>query len=501
MLQFVPDALALTFDVSILIALAVGTFAGIIIGALPGLGTVLGLVMALPFTFVLDPPTAIALLLAIYVSSIYGGSISAILINVPGTPQSAATVFDGYPMAQRGDAPLALGWATIASFAGGIFSLVVLVLIAPQLARVALLFGPIETFALIFFSLTTIAWVSSGEMIKGILSATIGLFLALIGPDSMTGQVRFSFDNLFLSAGLTVIPLLIGFFAVSEILHQAATLKDVKIASVTSGGFRIPAWSEWKPRLVTLLRSCGIGSFIGVLPGTGATAAVFISYADAKRRASNPEGFGKGEPSGLVASEASNNAVSGGAMVPMLALGIPGDGGTVVMMGALTIHNVIPGVRLFSEQPDLVTLIFVLLLVANIFMLIFGAVGSNVFSRMLKLPVTLLMPLVLLMSLVGAFAIRSNPVDLIVVIVFGLAGFLLRLNRFPPAPIIIAFVLGQPLELAFRQGLVLTDKNFLLFFASPIATVLFIISALILLNLFGLGGFMGKLFRRETANG
>ncbi|MDE0354751.1 MAG: tripartite tricarboxylate transporter permease [Deltaproteobacteria bacterium] len=500
MLQFVPEALAQTFDVSILVALAIGTIAGIIIGALPGLGTVLGLVMALPFTFVLDPPTAVALLLAIYVSSIYGGSISAILINVPGTPQSAATVFDGYPMARRGDAPLALGYATMASFAGGIFSLAVLVLVAPQLAKVALLFGPIETFALIFFSLTTVAWVSGGEMIKGLLSATIGLFLALIGPDSMTGQIRFSFDNLFLSAGLTVIPLLIGFFAVSEILYQAATLKDVKILSVPEGGFSIPPWSAWKPRLVTLARSCGIGSFIGVLPGTGATAAVFISYADAKRRAPNPEEFGKGEPSGLIASEASNNAVSGGAMVPMLALGIPGDGGTVVMMGALTIHSVIPGVRLFSEQPDLVTQIFVLLLVANLFMVFFGALGSNLFSRMLRLPVTLLMPLVLLMSLVGAFAIRSNPVDLIAVIVFGLAGFLLRLNKFPPAPIIIAFVLGEPLELAFRQGLVLTDKNFLQFFASPIASILFAISALILLNLFGLGGFVGKYFKRNRAD-
>lgn len=498
MLQFVPEAIATSFTLSVLLALAVGTIAGIIIGALPGLGTVLGLVMALPFTYVMDPATSIALLLAVYVSSIYGGSISAILINVPGTPQSAASVFDGYPMAQRGDGALALGYATIASFIGGIFSLIVLVMIAPQLAKFALRFGPIETFALIVFALTTIAWVSSGEMLKGLLSASIGLFLALIGPDAMTGQIRFNFDNLFLSAGLTVIPLLIGFFAVSEILFQAAVLRDVKLPAVVSGGFKIPPWSAWRPRIVTLLRSCGIGSFIGVLPGTGATAAVFVSYADAKRRAPNPEDFGRGEPSGLIASEASNNAVSGGAMVPMMALGIPGDGGTVVLMGALTIHNVIPGVRLFSQQPDLVTLIFVLLFFANILMLFIGGLGANVFSRMLKVPTTLLMPLVFMMSVVGAYAIRSNPVDLVVVAVFGLVGFLLRINRFPPAPIIIGFVLGQPLEMSLRQGLILTDMNFLAFFASPIALILFGITGLIVLNLFGFGKVVTRVFGKRA---
>ena len=486
MLEYIPGAFASAISFEILMYMFIGTCCGIIIGALPGLGTVLGLVMALPFTYSLDPAPAIALLLSIYVSSIYGGSISAILINVPGTPQSAASVFDGYPMAQRGEGALALGWATIASFVGGVFSLIILVTLAPQLARFALNFGPVETFALIAFALTTIAWVSSGEILKGLLSACIGLFLSTIGPDPMMGTIRFNFDSLFLSAGLTVIPLLIGFFAVSEILFQAATLKDVKLPAVASGGFKVPPWSAWKPRLVTLFRSCSIGSFIGVLPGTGATAAVFVSYADAKRRAPNPEDFGKGEPSGLIASESANNAVSGGAMVPMMALGIPGDGGTVVLLGALTIQNVIPGVRLFSQQPDLVTLIFVLLFLANIFMLLIGAFGANVFSRMLKIPTTLLMPLVFMMSIVGAYAIRSNPVDIIVIAVFGLIGFMLRLNKFPPAPIIIGFVLGTPMEMSFRQGLIMNDMNPVRFFTSPIALFLFVITGLIILGQFGL---------------
>ena len=492
MLEFIPGAFTSVFSLDIILCLAIGTFAGIIIGALPGLGTVLGLVMALPFTYTLEPGPAIALLLAIYVSSIYGGSLSAILINVPGTPQSAASVFDGYPMAQRGDGALALGYATIASFIGGIFSLVILVMLAPQLARFALNFGPIETFALIVFALTAIAWVSSGEMLKGQLAACIGLFLSMIGPDTITGQIRFNFDSLFLSAGLTIIPLLIGFFAVSEILYQAATLRDAKRPAVASGGFKIPAWHEWKKRSVTLLRSCAIGSFIGVLPGTGATAAVFVSYADAKRRSANPENFGKGDPCGLIASESANNAVSGGAMVPMMALGIPGDGGTVVLLGALTIHNVIPGVGLFTGQPDLVTLIFVLLFIANVFMLVMGGAGANLFSRLLKIPTTLLMPLVFMMSVVGAYAIRSNPVDIIVIVLFGLMGFFLRLNRFPPAPIIIGFVLGAPLEMSLRQGLILTDMQVSLFFTSPIALLLFSITAVVILGQLGLFRFLSQ---------
>ena len=237
-----------------------------------------------------------------------------------------------------------------------------------------------------------------------------------------------------------------------------------------------------------------------MLPGTGATAATFISYAEAKRRAPNPEAFGKGEPSGLIASESSNNAVSGGAMVPMLSLGIPGDGGTVVMLGALTIHNVIPGVRLFQEQPHLVTLIFVLLFVANVFMLVLGAAGASVYSRLLRIPVTLLMPLVLMLCIVGAYAIRSNPVDLVVVMVFGIIGFLLRLNSFPAAPIIIGFILGAPLERNLRQGLILTDTNFLSFFASPIASILFAVTGLMLLNLFGLGRLLSSRLSKKSGD-
>lgn len=498
MIEHLPYAFSLALSWQVLVAMAIGTVAGIIIGGLPGLGTVLGLVIALPFTFSMEPATAIALLLSIYVSSIFGGSISAILINVPGTPQSAASVLDGYPMSQKGEGDLALGYAMIASFVGGIISLIVLIIFAPQLAKFALSFGPIETFALILFALTTVAGVSADDMLKGMIATLIGLFLSLIGPDEMTGQIRFDFDNLFLAAGLNAIPLLIGIFAISEVFYQAGIAGRAGDATAIRGGFRVAPWSEWKPRIVTLLRSCGIGSMIGVLPGTGATAATFISYADAKRRATNPEDFGKGEPSGLIASEASNNAVSGGAMVPMLSLGIPGDAGTAVMLGALAIHNIAPGAQLFQSQPQTVTMVFVLLFVANIFMLVLGAAGANIYSRVLQVPVTLLMPLVLLLCIVGAYAVRSNPIDLAVVIILGVLGFLMRMYRFPLAPIIIGFILGAPLERALRQGLILTDTDFFAFFERPIAAVLFVVTGLILLKLMGLGQLLLRVFGRSS---
>lgn len=480
MIAHLPEALSLTFSWSVMLALLAGSVIGVIVGVLPGLGSALGLVMVLPITFGLEPAAAVAVLVSVYACSIYGGSVSAILINVPGTPQSAATVMDGYPMARQGKAALALGWATMASFVGGMFSLVLLVLTAPQLARFSLNFGPIETFALILFAMTTIAWVSHGSMVKGVLASLIGLFIGLVGPDQMTGQTRFDFDLFVLSGGFALVPVLIGIFALSEILIQAAFMKDASAPTVIEGGFKLAPWREWRARWVTFLRSSAIGSFIGILPGTGATAAAFIAYADAKRRSPRTANFGKGEPEGVVASETANNAVSGGAMVPMLALGIPGDGVTAIMMGALTIHGIVPGVYLFRDQPSLVTSIFLLFFLANILILVIGAGGASLYSRLLRAPMSLLMPAVVLLSFVGAYATRTNPFDFTVVIVAGVIGFLLRLNGFPLAPIIIGFILGKPLEMGLRQGLVMTDQNFLAFALSPIAAFLFALTALVL---------------------
>ena len=478
-MDVISTALAQLASWEVLVAIVVGTIFGTIVGALPGMGTVVALIVVLPFTFSMSTSAAIALLLCIYCSSVYGGSISAILVNTPGRPQSAATIFDGYPMAQKGEADLALGWATLASTIGGIFSLIVLILMAPTLARFSIQFGPVETFALILFALTCIAWVSKGSTINGLLAGTIGLFLATIGPDTMTGLTRFSFNIDILAGGLSLISVLIGLFALSEVFYRAATYSENKPPDVSGVGFRLPTFHEFRIRIRVLFQSSVIGTLIGILPGTGATAATFISYAEARRSSPRKHNFGKGEPDGLIASEASNNAVTGGALIPTLALGIPGDGGTVVLLGALIIQGVIPGVQLFQNSPEIMIGAFIVIMVANLLMFVIGAISAQGFTRLLRTPEPILMGFVLLMSLVGAFAVRGNPVDVIVSVIAGIAGVIMRFAKIPMAPIVIGMALGKNLEESLRQGMMLFEGSFLMFFQQPIALVIFIMTLIV----------------------
>lgn len=481
-MEHLLPALDLVLNLEVSLAILVGTAFGIVMGALPGLGTVLAITIALPFTFSMGPAPSIALVLAIYCSSVYGGSISAILINTPGTPQSAATVLDGYPMAVRGEADLALGWATMASLIGGLFSTVVLVLAAPRLAQFALSFGPIETFALIALALTCIAGVSRGSMINGLLAGVIGLFLATVGTDNMTGFVRFDFDLFELSAGLELVPVLIGLFALTEVFARLAMPQEGSDGVHSRIGFSIAPLREWLVRWKTLLKSCVIGTAVGILPGTGAATAAFISYSEAKRSGRFREKLGTGEPEGLVASEASNNAVTGGALVPTLALGIPGDPSTAVMMSALIIQGIQPGVRLFTDNPELMYGSFIVLAACNVVMALMGAAAAPALTRLLRLPEPVLLPLVLVLSIVGAYGVRGNPFDLLTALVAGIVGFFLRLAGMPMAPIVIGMVLGPTFEENLRQGLILTDGSFLAFFSGhPIAVVLMAVTGLVLL--------------------
>lgn len=475
------DAFDLVLDFSVLLCLFGGVFLGVLVGALPGLGTITALAMILPFTFVLDAPQAFALLLSVYCSSVYGGSISALLINVPGTPQSAATVLDGYPMARKGLAAEALGWSTTASTIGGVFSLIILMIAAPQLAAIALEFGPIEIFALIVFSLTTIAWVSRGTPVKGLLGGILGLFMATVGIDQMSGVQRFTFDVFSLSAGFNLVSVLIGLFALSEVFYQAAQKSRQVSKPIVSVGFKLAPFGEWWIRSRTLLRSCFIGTFLGVLPGVGAAVASLIGYAQARMGSPRKSNFGKGEPEGIIASEAANNAVTGGALVPTLALGIPGDGGTAVMLGALIVHGITPGARLFSESPDLVASIFVALLFANLMMFVAGMVCAHLFSRVVATPTSVVMAVVVALSLAGAYVIRNSFLDVVVAVVVGIIGLLLRYNRFPLAPIVIGFILGPTFEESFRQGLIITRQNVFEFFAQPIAACFFTLTILVML--------------------
>ncbi|MFK7731943.1 MAG: tripartite tricarboxylate transporter permease [Pseudomonadales bacterium] len=473
MIESIPEALGLILTVEGLVVLTLGTMLGIVLGALPGIGSTVAVAMILPFTLTMAQAPAILLLLAVYAGSVYGGSISAILINTPGTPQSAATCLDGYPMAQRGEAGKALGWATIASVIGGLVSAIVLIFAAPQLAAFALNFGPIETFALILMGLTCIVSVSEGSLIKGLIAGFLGIFLSTVGGDPLTGEARFTFGQFQLIAGFNLLAVVIGVFAVSEVLTRAAAVRDTNQALVEFHGMVFPKLKEWKGRLKGLVKSVLIGNSVGILPGTGAATAAFISYAEARRSAPTRENFGKGEPDGLIASESANNAVTGGALVPTMALGIPGDAITAVMLATLTLHGVTPGVRLMSDNPVLMAAIFSGFFVINLMLLPLGMLVTRIAAPLLRINEAYMLVLISLLCTVGVYFVRGNPFDLLVMAIAGIIGFILRRQDYPMAPLVIGMVLGPTLEISLRQGLIITDGSFFAFFSGhPIAAVL-----------------------------
>ncbi len=473
MLSSLPEAIGILLSLEGLLVLVLGTVLGIILGAMPGIGSTVAVAIVLPFTLTMSQAPAIIMLLAVYAGSVYGGSIAAILINTPGTPQSAATCLDGYPMAQRGEAGLALGWATVASVVGGLVSAVVLIFAAPQLAAFALKFGPIETFALILLGMTCIVSVSTGSVIKGLMAGMIGIFLSTVGGDPILGEMRFTFGNWQLFAGFNLLAVVIGVFALSEVLIRASAPISKVSELIDFGGVKLPSLAMWKGRFRNLGKSVLIGNVIGVLPGTGAATAAFISYAEARRSSPNKDNFGKGEPDGIVASEASNNAVTGGALVPTMALGIPGDAITAVMLATLTLHGITPGPKLVEDNPTLIATIFAGFFIINLLLLPLGMLLSRVAAPILRIREGFMMTAIVILCAVGIFFVRGNPFDLLVLGGAGVVGFILRRQGFPMAPLVIGMVLGPTLELTLRQGLILTDGSFLAFFTGhPIALVL-----------------------------
>jgi len=464
-----------------LLAILAGTVLGVIVGVLPGLGSVIGITMVLPFTFAMPQIPALALMLGIYCGSVYGGSISAIVINTPGTPQAAATALDGFPLARAGRADLAIGWATAASTIGGLFSVLVLILVAPELAAFSLNFTAIEYFALGVFALTCIANVSREAMLKGLLSGLIGLFLAVVGTDTITGDMRFTYDSFELSAGISLIPAIVGLFALSEMFMRASEMHIAKEQILYRVGFQLPRLADWRGRFSGLLKSCAIGSFVGALPGTGAATSAFISYAEAKRSSPHRDQLGQGEPDGIIAAESANNAVTGSALVPTLALGVPGDPVTAVMLGTFIVQGITPGPRLFSHHLDLVYAIFIALVLINLAMFVTGALGAQLFTRIMRIPEPLLMACVVVIALIGAYGIRGNTLDLMIALIAGIVGFIFRKNGFPLAPMVIGMVLSPMIENSLRQGLIITRGDFWAFFQRPIALGLFIATLAFLL--------------------
>ncbi len=475
-------ALQLVVTLTTIQAVLLGTLWGVVIGAMPGLGSVIAISLCLPFTYSMEPLPAISILLGAYCGSVYGGSISAILLNTPGTAQSAATCFDGYPMAKKGHSNKALGWCTTSSVFGGIFSCIALMLLGPTLASFSLKFGPAETFTLIVLALTCIVSVSRGSVLKGMLSGVIGLFLATIGTDPMGGDVRFDFGIFALSAGIDLIAIVVGVFALTEVFWRAASFENESAYLLAYTGMKFPPLSEWKGRIGLLIKSSVIGTCVGILPGTGATTASFISYAEARRTSPRGKDFGTGEADGIIAPEAANNAVTGGALIPTLALGIPGDAVTAVMLVTLTLHGIQPGVRLMRDNPEIVYGAFMILFLANLCMAGMGALVARIFAKLLQIPEALLMATVIVFCLLGSYGVRSSDFDLFTALAAGILGVVFRCFRAPLAPLVIGMVLGRELELNLSQGLLVYDHNFLAFYTwdKPIALALAVTTAVVL---------------------
>jgi len=439
-----------------LLMILIGVVVGIIVGVLPGLSPSIGVALMLPATFGMDPMSALVLLTSVYLSSNYGGSITAIAINTPGTPGAVATTFDGYELTKQGKPLHALKTSLTASTVGGLVGTVILILFSIPLAKLALSFESFEYFALGVFGMTIISSLAGDNPAKGFIASTLGLLLVTIGFDTQLPFPRFNLGLSELSDGLEFIPALIGLFALGEIFYSIENfkvLKKAKSAKKTILKKEKLLFSElWKMKLL-MLKSSIIGTLVGVIPGAGGTIATFIAYNEAKNSSKNPQKFGKGSLEGVAAPEAANNGSVGGALVPLLTLGIPGSASTAVLIGALMIHKLNPGPQLFEKEPGIVYGLFISLFFANIVMLAFGMLGNKLWVKIIAAPKKLLYPLIIALSFIGSYFIQNSLFDVGTCIAFGLFGWALKRGGFPTAPVILGLILGKMIEENLRLSL------------------------------------------------
>lgn len=464
-----------------ILAIALGIFIGITIGAIPGLNVPMAVALLLPLTFSMSAITGLALLLGVYKGGTYGGSISAILINTPGTPAAAATSIDGFPLALQGKAGKALRAAIYGSVIGEFFADLILITVAAQVATLALQFGPTEKFSLVVFSLSTIAVISSEHKLKGIASGLLGIFIYAIGTDPISGATRFTFGYVQLSGGISFLPLLIGLFAVSEFFSQIERKtsdagKDVIATISDRNEDNFISWAEIKANIKTIIRSTLIGVGIGALPGTGSAISAFVCYGAAKNGSKNPELFGKGSIEGVLAAETGNNAVCGGALIPLLTLGIPGDAVTAIMMGVFLVHGIVPGPELFTKSADLVNAVFITLIVANFLHLIIALAGLKLFIRIISFSRSLLFPAIIIICIAGAYSGSSNIFDVYVMLFFGLIGYLMKKFDFSISTLLMGFILGNLFETSLVQTLIIHDGSLLPVLSRPISLIFILLT-------------------------
>lgn len=466
-LDSLAAGLTLVWSLESLLALVGGVLIGVVAGAIPGMSATMAVALTLPFTFTMSPITGILLLIGVYKGGIFGGCIPAILIKTPGTPASSATVLDGYPMAEKGEAGRALGMALWASCTADLISNLALILFAGWLASFALSFGPPEFFTLILFSLTIIAGVSGDSLLKGLVSAVMGLLLATVGLDLVYGTNRFNFGDPNLMGGLNFIAVLIGLFAIPEILSVVWNPKSQEGQARSIAGNRV-TWGDYRRCFRSILRGSFIGVILGSIPGIGAAPAAFLSYSEARRKSPNKENFGKGEIEGVAASEAGNNGVAGATLIPLLALGVPGDVITAIIIGAFMVHGLQPGPMMFLLNADLIYGLFMGMIISSIALFFIGSVAIRLFKFVADIPKGLLFPVVLVLCVYGVYAVNNNIFDVGVMFAVGWLGFVMLRYRIPAAPFLIAFILGPLLEDKFRQSMLMSSGSPEILVRSPI---------------------------------
>lgn len=485
LISSLPDIMSNLFNLETILCIIFGVVGGMLIGALPGLSANMGMALMLPFTYKLSPISAIAMLMTIYTSAICGGSISAILIHTPGTPSSAATALDGYPLTLKGRGLEALGVSMTSSMIGGIISAIALLFLSPPLAALSLKFGSLEYFFLACFGLSIIASLASHSVLKGLLAGCLGLVVGCIGIDASTGFPRFTFGFISLLGGVPTVPALIGLFSIPQVIDQLDSAKHgkktVNLGDSQHLGKRVlPPWGEFKPLIPNILISSVIGVFAGILPGAGGEVGSWMAYNTAKNRSKHKELFGTGSLEGVAASEAGNNAVTGGAAIPMMTLGIPGSSGAAILMGGLMIHGMQPGGDLFQGQAEITYAIIFGFLLANVFMGAIGLIMARYVVLITKIPTNILCPIVVVLASIGSYAISNDMYNVYVMYLFGMIGYFLRKSNFPPAAMVLGLLLGKMAERGLRQAINLSRGDLLGYFLNrPVSIILVVLILLI----------------------
>jgi putative tricarboxylic transport membrane protein len=478
---------------------AAGTFAGIYIGAIPGLSVTMAVSILISFTFKWHVNEALALIAGIFLGGVYGGSRSAILLNIPGAPAAIATALDGYPLAKRGEAGTAIGLTTVVSVFGGFVGILALAAGAPVLSNLALLFAPRDYLLLAIWGILLVGSLSGRSLAKGVFAGALGVLMGMVGLDPMTAEGRFTFGSVQLTSGIPYVAAMIGFFGVSEVLAQLHYLRVTPVKQDVR--HILPSWGLLRRHLPLALRCSSIGTVIGALPGAGGDIAALMAYDHAKRTVKNPSRpFGEGAYEGLVAPESANNSAVPGAYIPMLTLGIPGDAVTAVIIGALYIHGLKPGPMLMIETPHLFWFCVGNLVLANLFLLPLGLSGIRIFAKIVETPKAILLPLILVLSAVGTYAIENNPVHVYWMVVFGIVGYFLKSYGFQVGPVILGMILGPLIDASYRRAMISAGDQPLQFlgefFTSPVSTIL---AAAFTLTIVSQTKGWRRLFRRDAA--